>query len=512
MLWATPMAETLAELIVAQARAHKDKTALLVPDSGEALSYRALAERAGWVARWLADQDVRPGQIVVLALPNSSAALQLLLGAAALGAVPIMLDPVLTRDDLEAFLGACRAALLIVDQEYWRGRADAQLGCGSLIVPSADQAWFDGFLTRARKLPVVPAAPKMPDALGLLIATSGTTGVPKAVCLTHAAFLSRCRRYRARLGTDETFTSLCCLPLAHSLYFCLSVLHDGGTLVLCPPFQPWRIEALWAEVARYRVRWMHLIPSIIRALVQLRDRHDPGDLSSLRFITSASAPIDSATIAAFERLYGVPLLNCYGLKETGLIAITPPDLTGRDLESVGHVDVAQTAILGADRGPLRPGELGEIAFRADTVTTGYYGLEQETRRAFHDGWFLTGDLGRIDPVGRLYVLGRCKDLIISNGRKIAPEEVDAALRRHESVLDSVTFGVPDSLCGERVVSCIVGRPGQQPAEGELQRHCRGLLADYKRPQRIEIVETLPQASTGKIRRQAARDRFAPLFA
>jgi long-chain acyl-CoA synthetase len=258
-------------------------------------------------------------------------------------------------------------------------------------------------------------------------------------------------------------------------------------LVIAPPFNLDLLRQLWALVDRHGVNTFSTVPTVVRLLSQ-RAGSAP---RSLKWITCASAPLSSADIEAFQNLFWVPVLNCYGLTETcGWSACSPND-PGRNLESVGLP-------LGCE---IRS-HSGELQIKGDSVMRGYFKGEAAT-----DEWFATGDIGEIDGTGAVFLHSRIKDLIIRAGKNIYPAEVDRVLLSHPEVADACTVGLDDPLLGEKVAACVVRAVGSTLRESALIEYAQNKLAAWKCPQAIAFVERIPKSSRGKVNRSTVKALF-----
>jgi acyl-CoA synthetase (AMP-forming)/AMP-acid ligase II len=410
-------------------------------------------------------------------LPNSAAAYELYLGLLAAGVVPIPLEPTLRRDELAAFLDDCAASLLFLDKTP-PGRAPA----GGWR-PLADLP--HGILALARRRPAARRA-STGEPPALIWPTSGSTGVPKGVVISHRAALARWKAIEPWMGPPGT-RYLCVLPLAFSLPTqCLGCFAVGGTLVLAREFGLKTLASFWDIVRARRPDLIFLVPAIVEQLLAFRTGTRAA-ARSLRYAISVSAPLRPELIERFERRFDVPLLNGYGLKEVGILSLTPPVLSERAIDAVGRP-------IG---GRVRLAPDGEILFRGPTLFSGYARGRELERSALRGGWLRTGDSGHLDARGRLHVTGRLKSLVIRAGLKINPEELDRALRRHKDVVDAATRGYSDRTLGDRLLSLIVRRPNSRLSEADLIAFCRARLASHKCPDRIEFVDRIERTSIGK---------------
>ncbi|NDZ12752.1 AMP-dependent synthetase [Variovorax sp. WS11] len=335
------------------------------------------------------------------------------------------------------------------------------------------------------------------DDGALLIYTSGTTGNPKGVLLTHSNVVSATRIVQENFGITRADRTLCVMPLFHTnalMFSHLPFLASGATVILRRRFSASRF---WDECLRYGCTSASVSPSILALLMEHQDKGPAMGASGLQFIMVASAPTPVALAERFEERFGRGLLlEAYGLTESTAVTTMNPLVGRRKFGSIGKV--------------LPPQELciidGEIALRGPTLTRGYFRDEENTRRAFSSGWFLTGDLGSIDAEGFVTIVGRKKEMILRGGENIAPLEVEEAALRHFAVRHAAAVGLPDPIWGE-VVGLSVVCDSPVSAE-EIVSFLRTQLSDFKVPEHVVFVQELPRNALGKVVRLAVRDAFA----
>jgi long-chain acyl-CoA synthetase len=283
----------------------------------------------------------------------------------------------------------------------------------------------------------------------------------------------------------------------------LAPLLHGGSLVIPRRFSA---GAFWQLAATHGCTWLNVVPTIISYLLATDPADDSADAAArgtLRFCRSASAPLAPELHRAFERRFGVGIIETMGLTETAAPCFTNPiDARQRRIGSPGKPFGNEARIASPDIGEVLPdGAIGEIQVRGPNVTRGYHRAPQETAHAFTgDGWLHTGDLGYRDGDGYYFVTGRIKELIIKGGENIAPREVDEALLRHPAVLEAAAVGVPDRHYGQDIEAGVVLRPGAACSEVELRAYCRRQLGPFKTPRAIRFLTELPKGPSGKVQR------------
>jgi long-chain acyl-CoA synthetase len=329
----------------------------------------------------------------------------------------------------------------------------------------------------------------------LYLYTSGTTGRPKGVILTHENLIANVESCRQAGEFDERDAFLCLLPFFHTYAitgtFLLPLL-NRSCMVLVDRFQPAKVLGLIQE---HRISVFLAIPSMYRVLASVEGDFN---VSSIRFPISGGEPLPLAIAEAFEKRFNVPIFEGYGQTEAAPVVTlnTPgfrkPGTIGRALPGV------EVAIWDDQRQVLPPGEVGEIMVRGGNVMKGYHRLPDETARTITNGWLHTGDLGKLDEEGFVTITGRKKDLIISAGENIYPREIEDQLSQHPKVKEVAVIGVKDEVRGEVPKAFVIAREGTTVDEKELRSFCREHLANYKVPKYFEIVADLPRTPTGKV--------------
>jgi long-chain acyl-CoA synthetase len=343
----------------------------------------------------------------------------------------------------------------------------------------------------------------------LLMYTSGTTGAPKGVLLTHSNLLANARNVSAehRLGIEDRV--LASLPLYHInglVVTLLAPLFHGGSVVMPARFSA---RAFWRDAAHYGCTWINVVPTIIAFLIN-SDETCAFDLSALKFCRSASAALPAEHHRAFEARFGIGVIETMGMTETAAPAFSNPfEPAARRVGSIGLPSGCDARIIAPDGHVCAPNECGELVLRGEQVMSGYYKRLEETRTAFtEDGWLRTGDLGYQDADGYFYINGRAKELIIKGGENISPREIDEALLKHPAVLDAAAVGVPDPAYGQEIVAFVVPRVSADVVDAadaaelvdELRRHCLIELGRYKTPKEFRFVTELPRGPSGKVQR------------
>ncbi|WP_282203063.1 non-ribosomal peptide synthetase [Kitasatospora fiedleri] len=496
----------LRRLIADRAADRPEAVALLAPDRAP-LSYRALARRVEEVGRTLNGLGLGRPHRVALVLPNGPDLAVAFLGTAAY-AQSAPLNPAYRRQEFAFYLADMRADALLVEAGDDSPAVEVARERGLRIIeltsrPGSPAGEFE--LRSAGPATPVPAAdggPGGPDDTALILHTSGTTDRPKLVPLTHANLHVAARNTGAAFALDEHDLCLNPMPLFHAhglTSTLLATLVRGAGIVCTPGFSD---TGFYRWLGEFRPTWYTAVPAMHQALLSVADRHrEVLAATRLRFVRSASAPLPGAVLTALEEAFRAPVIEAYGMTEAGSLVTTNPLPPGtRKPRSVGLPVGEAVAVLDKAGRPVPVGESGEIAIRGANVTAGYEANPEANALAFTGGWLRTGDEGRLDADGYLYVVGRSKEIINRGGSKVAPVEIDEVLAGHPAVKLAVAFGVPHPTLGEDVAVAVVPRPGAVVVERDIRAYARERLADFKVPSRVHLVEDVPRSPTGKVQR------------
>jgi acyl-CoA synthetase (AMP-forming)/AMP-acid ligase II/acyl carrier protein len=350
-----------------------------------------------------------------------------------------------------------------------------------------------------------------PEDIALMLHTSGTTSRPKRVPLSHANLCASAHNIAATLELQPGDLCLTVMPLfhIHGLVACvLAPLGAGGSCVCVRSFQADQFPG-WLEV--FKPTWVSAVPTMHQAILDCaRDISIPP--GSLRFIRSSSAALPPTVMAGLEKVFGVPVIESYGMTEAAhQMASNPLPPRVRKAGSVGLPSGPRIAILDEAGKELESGCRGEVAIMGPNVTRGYENNPEANASAFSAGWFRTGDQGYLDEEGYLFITGRLKEIINRGGEKIVPREIDEALLLHPAVSQAVAFAVPHPSLGEDIAAAVVLHAGASCSEAEIRAFLFDRLPPFKVPSRIVLLDNVPKGPTGKIQRIGMAERLAKLL-
>jgi long-chain acyl-CoA synthetase len=348
------------------------------------------------------------------------------------------------------------------------------------------------------------------EDIAVILYTSGTTGNPKGVLLTHKNLYTNAVN-SVKHNQTERGTTLGVLPLAHVYGLTISNTSylTGSSIVVFSKFDP---KEVLEAIEKYKVKSFSAVPAMIHAMCAYPQANHY-DTASLEWVSSGSAPLPVALLNAFKQKFGAEIIEGYGLSEAA--PIVTAHIFGKPIKpgSVGVPIPGVEVKIVYDLGEEVPvGQIGELIVRGDNVTPGYFQNEEESRRVLRDKWLFTGDLARMDEDGYLYIVDRKKDLIIRGGFNVYPRDIEEILNAHNNVSEAAVVGVPDERMGEEIVAFIVKKPDAQVTEEELIQYCQDHLAKNKTPRRVFFIDALPRNGVGKILKTQLRKTAAELFA
>ena len=509
----------LGEILAASARAYPDRTALVWHDGAERRTYREVDDRASALAVGLVeDLKVQPGDRVAVMMSNSPELLETLFAVWKSGATIAPLNARLTRDEVLYQVNDCGARVFIVGEEFTDvalGLRD-QLGVDTFVLagsvaPTGGGAAGTAFLDemRDRHAGEEPPDPGTSDSdVAWLAYTSGTTGRPKGAMLSHGCLTFVAVSWLADLQRLEPEdVGLVAAPLTHGAgIMALAFVMKGATQVLLHGFDPARFLA---TVAQEKVTHTWLVPTQVRILLD-SPAMETADLSTLKSIVYGGAPMYVEDLKEAMARIGPVFVQLFAQTEspmTGTYMRAEEHILegpgSERLASCGHARSGmEVAILDEEDRKVPLGGTGEICISGPALMNGYWNQPEATAETLRNGWLHTGDIGKMDEKGYVFILDRTKDMVISGGLNVYPREIEEVLLRHPAISQAAVIGVPDAKWGEAVKAVVVANGGL--TEADVITFAGENLAGYKKPKSVEFVEDLPKTTYGKVDKKAIR--------
>ena len=502
------MANVLYDALFAP-HAQSERDFLLLPD-GSAISYRDFVAEIARVAGALVALGVEPGDRVVAQVPKSARALALYGACVQSGAVLLPLNTAYTAAEVDYFVGDAQPRVLVCDPASVERLGPIAEAHGA-VLQTLDANGEGSLAGLAAQQPArFETVARDAEDLAALLYTSGTTGRSKGAMLTHANLLSNTEVLveEWRFTADDVL--LHALPIfhTHGLFVATNIsLAAGGSMILLPGFD---LEAVLRWLPRANT--MMGVPTFYTRLLD-DPRFTRELVSHFRLFVSGSAPLLAETHVQFEERTSHRILERYGMTETNMNTSNPYDGERRAGTVGPPLPGVSLRVADPETGRILPqGEIGMIELTGPNVCKGYWQMPEKTAEAFRpDGYFITGDLGRIDEDGYVQIVGRGKDLVISGGYNIYPKEVELLLDEQPGVLESAVIGEPHPDLGEGVVAVLVPRPGATIDTEAIADSIRDGIARFKQPRRYYVVDELPRNTMGKVQKNLLRERFADAF-
>jgi len=479
---------------VQQALQNRGPEALLLDEDGPAFSGQDVLARAKGVTAFLTAHGIAPGAPVAFALRNGADTASLIIALMSAGYVAVAINLQAGDRAIEHALKHSEAQAVIV-----------QDSTVSIVKKLSKAPCFhrDTVLDQSGDTAPVALAPVRGEDIALLMYTSGTTGLPKGVQLSHRAMVAGGRNTALAHQLTESDCALCVLPLYHINGLCVTLmapLVSGGSVFLPPKFS---VGAFWHQIRDRACTWFSVVPTQISYLLHHPEPAEPAEpVPSLRFGRSASAPLSPDVQRAFEQRFDVVIIETMGMTETAAQLLANPLPPGvRKVGSPGQAVGNEVMIADDSQREVERGVEGEVLIRGDNLMSGYLKNQEATAQAMTDqGWLRSGDLGRMDEDGYVFITGRLKELIIKGGENIAPREIDEALYSNPAVIEAAAFAVPCEQYGERVEAAVVLKRNAASDEDELLALCQRTVGLFKAPSRIYVMDELPKGPSGKIQR------------
>ncbi|MGD9793583.1 MAG: AMP-binding protein [Acidimicrobiia bacterium] len=488
------------------------------------LTYRQFDQRSNALAHALSALGLAKGDRVAVLMRNRPELLETMFACFKAGFCLVPMNAKFTSEEIEYHVADSEAAAVITDPEGASVMADASLADAHVVVAGAEAASDTGFLgyedlvaAEDGERSATVAVDR--DDLAWLFYTSGTTGRPKGAMLTHGNLAFVAASWLADLTPmAEGEVTLHAAPLSHGAGFHAVAVTGRGSHQLIPTDGRFEPEAIITLMRDTKVSNTWLVPTQIVMLIDALGDRAP-DLPDLRHVVYGGAPFAPADLHRALEVFGPVFVQLYAQGETPMTATVLPRevhaqaMAGVHAERLGSAGYARPGmdvrVLGSDDEDLAPDEPGEVCVRGPAVMLGYWNRPDATAETLRNGWLHTGDLGRMDATGYLYLLDRAKDLIITGGSNVYAVEVEAVLAAHRDVREVAVIGIADRTWGEIVAAVVVTSAAPAQVQLELTAAANESLAGYKRPRRYEFIDALPRNAYGKVLKRELRDRFAP---
>jgi len=504
--------KTIIGWLEAVAAEHESKTAVTFLRNGgpeTEITYGRLLLDVNRFANFLMELGVKKGDRVMLFIPKSLIALVAHFALHRIGAMAVPLNPGFKKSELEYLLGDASASLIITEpgKTSLLREIDTQVQLLEIETGRSYQD-IDVFRSASDGAPDVQITPDDP---GLIVYTSGTTGNPKGTMLTNANLVHDARNV-IHIWEFTASDVLChALPLFHVHGLCFAMhtaLLSGAQMRMLDQFSP---EVVISELSRNTgdavCTVFMAVPAMYTKLMDVLG-DTKLDFGHMRLFTSGSAPLLVKELESIVSVFGREPVEREGMTETGMNFSNP--LTGRRIPgSIGlPLPGVQVRIVDAERcSDVAPGEIGELWLKSAAITLGYWGKPEETAETFKDGWFRTGDLGKIDDAGYYYLTDRIKHIIISGGENVSAKEVETVINQIDGVDESVVVGKPDEKWGEKVVAAVTLKSDAEIAEDDVRAYCKEHLHDWKCPKEIMFLNEIPRNTMGKMLKEEVKKMF-----
>ncbi len=465
---------------------------------GVSSTYDELILHTNRFAKELINRNIKKDDKVAILLGNSPEFIQAYLAVLKLGAIAVPLNPVFTETELIYILNDANVKLVITKEEQQEKLFSVKSSC-----PICEHVIaIDQLKQQKNSIDSYNSPNISEDDPAVILYTSGTTGNSKGAIITHRNIIENVKDFSTMIELHESDKMVAVLPMFHS--FCLTIcvnmiLLNGATTIIMPKFNPIELVDI---IKNEKATLIAAVPTIYNYLHQLSSVSSE-DFTSLRACISGGSSIPIELLQSLQEKFKLNILEGYGLSETSPVltfnpygGLCKPGSVGIDLPSV------KTKIFNEKDEEVLVGEIGEVVAKGPNVMKGYYNKLDETEKAFTNGWFKTGDLGKKDEDGYLFLLDRKKDVIITNGYNVYPREIEEQLYKHPNIIEAAVVGKPDLLEGESVCAYLV--VNQDVYEEEIKNFCHNYLIHYKVPKQIYFVDDLPKNSTGKILKRSLR--------
>ena len=496
----------LGDIISKTANEKKEKTAAVLND--REITFNQLEKESNQLAHGLKDLGIKPSDMVSIMLSNSIEFLISYVGVIKSGATMVPLNISFKVPAVEYILNNSEAKIIITSKKFLPLIQKCDLDYLENIIlvdgeKSDDYLLLSEFKSKKTNLPKLENIDE--EFTAACLYTSGTTGQPKGAMLSHHNLIFDTEKTIQHLKLDETDRYICVLPMFHAFAETVCMLMPlflGAEVVIIDKFLP---ETVLKTIQEKNITFFAGVPTMYSALLNVKNK-EGYDLSHLNLCISGGAAMPQQTMEDFEKIFNVKILEGNGPTETSPVAYVNPVDGERKSGSVGlPIPETEVKIVDENDNEMPIGEIGEITVKGDHVMKGYYKMPDATEKALRGGWLHTGDLGKMDQDGYVYIVDRKKDMINVGGMNVYPREIEEQLYKHPKIREAAVVATKDELRGEIPKAIIVLRDGESASEREIQKYCMQYFANYKVPKLVDFLDELPKNATGKIDKKSLSD-------
>ncbi|MEK4743125.1 MULTISPECIES: class I adenylate-forming enzyme family protein [unclassified Bacillus (in: firmicutes)] len=478
------------------------------------ITYKQLKNEVDCLATAFKRLGVSKGDRIAVSLPNWSETVVIYFAAAKLGAIIVPFNPKYKSYEIEFILKSSAPKLLIASGEFEKnvGFEKVLTMVQKAITVRFPQENLSSYeqLMRTETIDIEQVNINVNEDLFCILYTSGTTGTPKGVMVTHRAVVQSAQTIGIELHCTQDDVFIISAPLFHIFGMAINMLCAvamGGRMILQEKFRPRETLQL---IEQEKVTIQKGVPTMFIKELELED-FNKYDLSSLRAGLVGAAPIPAKTVTEIRERMGINLCQSFGITETVSITMTSYGDTKQNItETLGKAIPGVTLkIVDENRVALPPGEVGEIAVKGFGVMKGYYNMPEQTKQVLdNDGWYYSGDLGTLDHQGYLRFVGRKKEMIIRGGLNVYPQEIEAVIMKHPKVIEAAVVGLPDKVLGEVACAVIRLKNGEVSSEEEMKLYLKEKMAIYKLPEKVIFTDEFPVTASGKIQKLKLREQVS----
>ena len=493
--------KTVKDYIQFNNQKNPEKSFIICPQTKIEITNNALHTSVKKIHYLLRSKKQKKGSVICTLIENSLSSVQLMLGIMSAGLIHTPLNLIAGEDQLSYIVDHSDTNIIFASEGQYQLAKKISLNCNREIeiIKINKDTYVENLDNNFEK----EEENIEENDPALLMYTSGTTGKPKGVILSHKNIISGGHNVRISHELNHLDKALCVLPLFHINGLIVTVLGplvSQSSVVLCERFS---VTNFWIFLSKFKCTWFSVVPTIISALLNkhVEDEFKKLNLTNVRFGRSASSALAPETHKKFEEKFNIIMIETMGLTETCAPILSNPLPPGKIKHgSPGLAYGNEVKILNSNFKEVEINTIGQICVKGMNVMKEYYKNAEETKKSFHNDWLLTGDLGLMDEDQYVFVRGRIKELIIKGGENISPREIDDVLYQHKDIVEAAAFAMPCEHYGEKIEAGVVLKEGSSITSDQVVEHCKTLIGEFKSPSKIHFLNELPKGPSGKIQR------------